>query len=158
MTQKLQPSGPHLGRAVQPHTVQLPLGFQDDFLQVMQLSTGSDGSVHLVPGPGQGRGDSSQEGARSREDGGDRREGGKDNDWPRTRAGVSGKAEAPPVRGVMLRTAPAPPLAQAVLTSSTILLPWGTMCRKLWTTWSCSMGRGLVFAGPALTDGAGAPS
>lgn len=46
---------------------------------------------------------------------------------------------------------PALPLPGPLLTSSTIFLPWGTAWRKLWITWSCSMGRSLVFAGAALT-------
>ena len=48
---------------------------------------------------------------------------------------------------------PPPPALHPVpmLTSSTILLPSGTMWRKLWTTSSCSMDNGLVFIGAALT-------
>lgn len=48
--QKQQLSKPHLGWAIRPDAFQLPLVFQDHFLQVMQFSTGSDGSVHLTPG------------------------------------------------------------------------------------------------------------
>lgn len=43
------------------------------------------------------------------------------------------------------------PYPALLLTSSTIFLPWGTVWRKLWITWSCSMGNGLVFGGTALT-------
>ena len=62
-----RPSGPHLGWALWPGAFQLLLAFQDYLLQVMQLCAGGEGSVHLVPGPGQ---EGSREGAGPGEDGG----------------------------------------------------------------------------------------
>lgn len=47
---------PHLGWAHQLDARQLLLVFHNYFLQVVQLCTGSDGSVHLVPGAREGRG------------------------------------------------------------------------------------------------------
>lgn len=85
---------------------------------------------------------------------GDRREEGKENDWPRMRAGGVRGGRDPTREGRGRSALPLPQLlAQTLLTSSTIFLPWGTMFRKLWITWSCSMGRGLVFPGAALREG-----
>lgn len=96
-------SVPHLGWAPGPDTRQLPLVFQDHFLEVMQLSTGSDGSVHLVPGTR----DEGVGGSRAKEtwweiEG---KKGGKENDWPRMRAGLVRGGRDATLRG---GNAPAP--------------------------------------------------
>ena len=96
-------SVPHLGWAPGPDTRQLPRVFQDHFLEVMQLSTGSDGSVHLVPGTR----DEGVGGSRAKEtwweiEG---KKGGKENDWPRMRAGLVRGGRDATLRG---GNAPAP--------------------------------------------------
>ena len=77
---------------------------------------------------------------------------GKEKDRQRGRGGYREGREPRPVRGVTVpSTTPAPALCCPSLTSSTILLPWGTMRRKLWITWNCSIGRGLACVGAALS-------
>lgn len=85
---------PHLGWTVWPDAFQLPLAFQDDLLQVMHLRTGCDGSVHLVPRPGQRRGVGGREGTGPGEEGRDGR-GGKGKRTVCLEGGSVGEEETP---------------------------------------------------------------
>lgn len=58
---------PHLSRGLRRAAFQLPPVFQDYFLQVVQLCTGGDGSVHLVPETRAGKRGRQQGWSRARE-------------------------------------------------------------------------------------------
>jgi hypothetical protein len=64
------PPRPHLHRVLWLDAFQLPLVFQDYFLQVMQLCTGSDCSVHLGSGTRTERTGTGERGSRAKKDGG----------------------------------------------------------------------------------------
>lgn len=87
---------PHLGSAFQPDTLPLPPVLQGRLPQIMQLCTGSDGSVHLGPGREQSGGRWEMEIGRSRKDGGtDKEKESEDLAEGRRRASQKKRNDAP---------------------------------------------------------------